>query len=212
MPFPGELNINNYYKGDTHEFKIYPQKTDGSIFSLSDYSNASFTIAEVRGAPLPGAVQIKASATISTDGTHIVCAITPENGLDMDSGITYVYDVQVYSPGSGTYDKIFTLLTGTISVTDDITQGIGSTSNYIQTYQVYYHNNGATSGVTPIDSNEYVANQNIVIQNGADLARIGYTFTGWTKFASGTGTVYLAGDTHPLIASDINFYPKWAVA
>jgi hypothetical protein len=124
MAFPGELNIN-YYKGDTHEFKVYPQKTDGSIFYLNDYSNAKFKIAEVRGAA-GLADQISGSAIISTDGTHVVCAITPANGAEMDPSITYVYDVQVYAPGSGTYDKIFTLLTGSISVTDDVTQGNGS--------------------------------------------------------------------------------------
>lgn len=124
MAFPGELNIN-YYKGDTHEFKVFPQKTDESIFYLDDYSSATFKIAEVRGAA--GVVdQITGSATISTDGTHITCAITPANGALMDSSITYVYDIQIYAPGSGTYDKVFTLLTGSISVTDDVTQGNGS--------------------------------------------------------------------------------------
>ncbi len=124
MAFPGELNIN-YYKGDTHEFKVYPQKTDGSTFYLDDYSGATFTIAEIRGAAgVPD--QIIGSAIISTDGTYITCAITPDNGDDMDASITYVYDVQVYAPGSGTYDKVLTLLTGSISVTDDVTQGYES--------------------------------------------------------------------------------------
>lgn len=124
MAFPGELNIN-YYKGDTHEFKVYPQKTDGSIFQLDDYSNARFKIAEVRGAA-GVADQITASAIISTDGTYITCAITPANGALMDSSTIYVYDIQIYAAGSGTYDKVFTLLTGSISVTDDVTQGTGS--------------------------------------------------------------------------------------
>jgi hypothetical protein len=124
MAFPGELNIN-YYKGDTHEFKVYPQKTDGSIFQLDDYSNATFKIAEVRGAA-GVADQITASAIISTDGTHITCAITPANGALMDPSTTYEYDIQIYAPGSGTYDKVFTLLTGSISVTDDVTQGTGA--------------------------------------------------------------------------------------
>lgn len=207
MAFPGELNIN-YYKGDTHEFKVYPQKTDGSIFYLNDYSNATFKIAEVRGtAGVSG--QITGSAKISTDGTHIACAITPENGSLMDSSITYVYDVQVYAPGPDTYDKIFTLLTGSISVTDDVSQGIGSPNSYIPTYRVIYHSTNATSGTAPVDSNLYVPNQNIVISNQGTLSRLGYSFTGWTKTSNGTGTVYASGDTHPLIASDINFYPKW---
>jgi hypothetical protein len=44
----------------------------------------------------------------------------------MDPDITYVYDIQIYAPGPGTYDKVFTLLTGSISVTDDVTQGYES--------------------------------------------------------------------------------------
>lgn len=124
MAFPGELNIN-YYKGDTHEFKVYPQKTDGSIFQLNDYTNATFKIAKIRGAA-GVAEQITGSAIISTDKTHITCAITPANGALMDPSITYEYDIQIYAPGSGTYNKIFTLLTGSISVTDDVTQGTGS--------------------------------------------------------------------------------------
>ena len=207
MAFPGELNIN-YYKGDTHEFKVYPQKTDGSIFSLNDYSNATFTIAEVRG--LAGvADQITGSAIISTDGTHITCAITPENGALMDSGITYEYDIQVYAQGPGTYDKIFTLLTGSISVTDDVTQGIGYPNSYIPTYRVIYHSTNATGGTAPVDTTLYVPNQNIIVSNQGSLVRLGYNFVGWTKDVGGTGTVYLPGDSTPLGSADIKFYPKW---
>jgi hypothetical protein len=130
MAFPGELNIN-YYKGDTYEFKIYPQKTDGSIFDLDDYSNATFTIATERGANPAGTTlmptgKVFGSAEIQGSGTYILCAITPANGAFMQSDITYVYDVQIYSPGPSNYDNVFTLLTGSISVTDDVTQGNGS--------------------------------------------------------------------------------------
>jgi uncharacterized repeat protein (TIGR02543 family) len=207
MAFPGELNIN-YYKGDTHEFKVYPQKTDGSIFSLNDYSNATFKIAQVRGlAGVPD--QITGSAIISTDGTYITCAITPENGALMDSSITYEYDIQVYAQGPGTYDKIFTLLTGSISVTEDVTQGIGYPNSYIPTYRVIYHSTNATGGTAPVDSTPYVPNQEIEVESEGDLVRLGYNFVGWTKDAGGTGTVYLPGDTTPLGSADINFYPKW---
>jgi hypothetical protein len=92
---------------------------------LTDYTNAKFTIAEVRGAA-GVADQIVGSAIISPDKTHITCAITPENGAEMESSITYEYDVQIYDPRSGTYDMVLTLLTGSISVTDDVTQGNGS--------------------------------------------------------------------------------------
>jgi uncharacterized repeat protein (TIGR02543 family) len=206
MAFPGELNIN-YYKGDTHEFKVYPQKTDGSIFYLNDYGNSTFTIAEVRG--LAGVTgQINASATISTDNTHIVCAITPENGKIMDPEKTYVYDIQVYAQGPSTYDKVFTLLTGNISVTDDVTQDIGTPNKAIATYRVIYHNTDATTGTVPVDTNGYLPNQHLVVANNGTLARVGYTFGGWTKFADNSGTVYSAGEFIP-ISSDIKLYPKW---
>jgi uncharacterized repeat protein (TIGR02543 family) len=207
MAFPGELNIN-YYKGDTHEFKVYPQKTDGSIFYLDDYSNATFTIAEIRGeAGLSG--QINGSARISLDGTNITCAITPENGKLMDPEKTYVYDVQVYKQGSNTYDYVFTILTGSISVTDDVTQNIGNPNRAIPTYRVIYHNTDATSGVVPVDTNEYRPNQNVIVANNGTLARIGFTFDGWTKFADNTGTVYTSGSSIPISTSDIKLYPKW---
>jgi uncharacterized repeat protein (TIGR02543 family) len=208
MAFPGELNIN-YYKGDTHEFKVYPQKTDGSIFYLSDYTNSTFTIAESRGAAGVALGQIHASARISSDGTNVTCAITPENGKLMDPTKTYVYDVQVYSQGADTYDKVFTLITGSISVTDDVTQDIGTPNRAIPTYRVVYNNTDATSGIVPVDINEYLPNQNVFVANNGTLARIGYTFAGWTKFSDGTGTVYTPGQSLSLNSQDIKFYPKW---
>ncbi len=208
MAFPGELNIN-YYKGDTHEFKVYPQKTDGSIFYLTDYGNATFTIAETRGEAGVVLGQIRASAIISNDNTYITCAITPDNAKLMDAAKTYVYDIQVYAQGPNTYDKVFTLLTGSISVTDDVTQDIGTPNKAIPTYRVIYHNTNATSGVVPVDTNGYLPNQNVVVANNGTLARLGYTFDGWTKFADGTGTVYSAGSTIPLANADIKLYPKW---
>jgi hypothetical protein len=149
------------------------------------------------------------SAKINSD--HIVCAITPENGAQMDPGLIYQYDVQIYSPGSDTYDTVFTLLTGSISVTDDVTQDIGTPNRAIPTYRVIYHNTNATSGVVTIDTNGYLPNQNIIVANQNTLARNGYTFSGWTKFSDGTGTVYAPGDLVSLTLSDINFYPKWTV-
>jgi hypothetical protein len=128
MAFPGELNIN-YYKGDTYEFKVYPQNADGSSFTLGDYTNAKFTIATERGASPETTTLMptgKTSGHASIQSTFIQCAITPENGAEMDASRTYVYDIQIYDPVSGSYDKVFTLLTGSISVTDDVTQGDGS--------------------------------------------------------------------------------------
>jgi uncharacterized repeat protein (TIGR02543 family) len=208
MAFPGELNIN-YYKGDTYEFKIYPQKTDGSIFSLNDYSNATFTIAESRGPSSVNNQHIFGHASIEGSGTYILCAITPDNGEDMDSPTTYVYDVQIYAQGSGTYDKVLTLLTGSISVTDDISQNIGNTNRAIPTYRVIYYNTNATGGQVPIDETKYVTNQDPVVKNNETLVREGFTFSGWNTAADGLGVNYASGSTILNINADVKLYPKW---
>lgn len=123
MAFPGTLNID-YYKGDTYEFRIYPKDSTGSVFNLAPYGNVTFTISTTRGTA-GVADQISGHAEISSDKTYVLCAITPGNGTAMTAGTQYVYDVQIRK-SSLPYDYIYTLLTGSITVTDDVTQGIGS--------------------------------------------------------------------------------------
>lgn len=215
MAFPGELNIN-YYKGDTHEFKVYPQETNGSIFYLNDYNNATFTIATERGAN-PTATESMPTgkmfghASIDGSGTYITCAITPENGELMDSSVTYVYDVQVYAPGSGTYDKIFTLLTGSISVTDDVTQYVGTPNRAIPTYRVIYYNTDATSGEPPVDNVTYLPTSTFTVKDLGTLARTGYYLSGWNTEPDGSGVSYQEDQQVSSLSADVKLYPKWVV-
>lgn len=111
MAFPGTLNIN-YYEGDSYEFKIYPKNSVGGVFNLSGYSS-KFFIATARGA---GATQFECFSEIGSDST-VTCEIRPGRGRQLVAGTPYVYDVEVSNPTTG---KVFTLLTGTVSVTADI--------------------------------------------------------------------------------------------
>ena len=115
MAFPGELNIN-YYKGDTYEFNITPKKNDGTAFDLTGYS-VKFNIATTRD---PASNTIEGRAVIDSNTNSIQCAILPGNGDLMTSGTSYVYDVEIKNT-SGSYSKVYTILTGTITVTNDIT-------------------------------------------------------------------------------------------
>ena len=121
MAFPGTYNIN-YYKGDTLEFRIYPKDSTGGAFPLSQYVSPNgvtkFTMATSRGTS-EGIIQ--GFAEISNDQTNILCAITPANGAEMTAGQEYVYDVEIAKTDAN-YDLVYTLLTGTISVTEQITQ------------------------------------------------------------------------------------------
>jgi uncharacterized repeat protein (TIGR02543 family) len=176
---------------------------------LSDFSNATFTIATERGSLATG--QIIGYASIDGNGTYITCAITPENGANMDSAITYVYDVQVYAQGPNTYDKVLTLLTGSISVTDDVTQDIGTPNRPIAKYRVIYYNTDATSGEAPVDNLSYFPTATFVVKGLGTLARTGYYLAGWNTQADGNGTSHQAGQSISSLNADVKLYPKWVV-
>ncbi len=117
MAFPSTYNIS-YYKGDTLEFRIHPKDSAGNTFDLTDYvGNEKFTIAPTRGNPTN---EQQAFAQISDDKTYILCTIEPDVGLQLEAGTTYYYDIQIDTTGDD-YPYVYTLLTGTITVTDHIT-------------------------------------------------------------------------------------------
>jgi hypothetical protein len=118
MAFPGTFNIS-YYKGDTYEFNVYPKDSSGNPFDLTTYTGARFTMALARGAA-GSAGQISGYAEISTDKKFVKCAITPVNAATMDDTKQYVYDVQI-SKDANPYDFVFTILTGNISITKEVT-------------------------------------------------------------------------------------------
>lgn len=125
MAFPSTYNFN-YYRGDTLEFKIYPKTSSGSSFDLTTYSTASnppgdgatFTIATARGSAGVNDSRVTGTATISLDDNSITCTITPSAGANLSADTSYVYDVEI-SKGSGS--TVYTLLTGSVVVTDQIT-------------------------------------------------------------------------------------------
>jgi hypothetical protein len=114
MAFPATYNFS-YYRGDTNQFVIRPKNSDGSAFDLDGYS-ADFFIATARGA---AATQYEAQAVVDTVNNLVTCTILPGVGEDLAPG-TYVYDVQIDSGAS----LVYTLLTGNISVTEQVTGAI----------------------------------------------------------------------------------------
>lgn len=119
MSFPGTYNFS-YYKGDTLEFRVYPKDSSGSAFDLTGYDNLTspiFTIATSRGAEST----TSAYAEIVGSGTsaYILCTIRPEDGDELNAGTQYVYDVEINKTGDN-YDFIYTILTGNITVTEQV--------------------------------------------------------------------------------------------
>jgi hypothetical protein len=125
MAFPGTYNFN-YYAGDTFEFFVYPKNSTGGVFDdLSSYT-ALFLVATSRGASASAAVidslndPTEALATVE-DGDHVSCTIKPDGGRKLTAP-SYFYDLQIEntSASSSSFGKVFTLLTGTINVTQDV--------------------------------------------------------------------------------------------
>ena len=117
MAFPGTYNFS-YYRGDTAEFVIRPKTSNGSAYDLTNYT-ATFTIANRRGST---GTQYVGTATVNTSTDIITCTITPAVGRTLAAG-TYVYDVQITNVVPNP-DVILTVLTGSITVTDDITGAV----------------------------------------------------------------------------------------
>jgi hypothetical protein len=114
MAFPGSYNFN-LYRGDTTQFVIRPKNANGSAFDLTGYTS-QFFIANQRGS---AATQYEAQAVVNATTDIVTCTVLPGVGRQLAPG-TYVYDVQITTGAS----VIYTLLTGTITVTDDITGAV----------------------------------------------------------------------------------------
>jgi len=80
-----------------------------------------------------------------------------------------------------------------------------------KTYTVTYDSNGATSGISPVDSNNpYVGGATVtVLGNTGNLIKDSDSFLGWNTKADGTGTTYNAGQTFTMPAASITLYAKW---
>lgn len=115
MAFPAIYSFA-YYKGDTNQFVIRPKNSDGSAFDLSDFSQASFTIASSRGNNPD--FSTSADADVNTSSNIVTCTIEPSVGSTLSAG-QYVYDVEIVNTLANP-DIVYTLLTGIITVTEQV--------------------------------------------------------------------------------------------
>lgn len=114
MAFPGTYNFN-YYRGDTNQIVVRPKSSNGQSFDLTNYT-ALYRIANRRGST---GTQYSGTAAVDTVLDTITCTITPTVGRSLVPAV-YVYDVQI-TKNTG---EIYTVLTGTITVTDDISGAV----------------------------------------------------------------------------------------
>ena len=115
MSFPGSYNIR-YYKGDLYQFVIRPKTTAGAIYPVDSTTyDAYFRISTSRNGA-SGSTQ--AGSTAISDNS-ITCEIRPSVGNSLVPGTTYYYDVSIQDKTDS--NIVYTLLTGTILITGDVT-------------------------------------------------------------------------------------------
>jgi len=75
---------------------------------------------------------------------------------------------------------------------------------------VFYNGNGNTTGIVPVDLNNYSSGQSVTVLGNSDsLSRTGYIFYGWNTEANGSGTNYSPKDTFQIGNSDVMLYARW---
>lgn len=117
MAFPKTHNFD-YYRGDTFEFNIDLKNQDATDFDLAAFDTFSFKLANQRGS---GGTQVTAAA-VKVDPATVKCTILPSVGRTLAAG-DYVYDVQI-TDTTPDPDIIYTVLTGIITVTDDVSGAV----------------------------------------------------------------------------------------
>ncbi|MEK4231363.1 InlB B-repeat-containing protein [Solibacillus sp. FSL H8-0538] len=79
-------------------------------------------------------------------------------------------------------------------------------------YTVQYNGNGSVIGTVPVDNTKYAKDASVTVAgNSGDLAKTGYTFTGWNTKADGTGTAYLPNGTLKMGEENVTLYAQWTI-
>lgn len=115
MSFPATYNIR-YYKGDLYQFVVRPKTSAGDIYPIDDTTYfAYFRISTERNGSALNTIE----ANTSISDNAVTCELRPSTGNNLIPGTTYYYDVSIQDQTDS--NVVYTLLTGTITVTGDIT-------------------------------------------------------------------------------------------
>jgi hypothetical protein len=115
MSFPANYNIS-YYKGDLYQFVIRPKTSAGNIYPIDSSTYESYFRISTSRNGLSGDTKI---ANTSISDNAVTCEIRPSVGNSLTPGISYFYDISIQDQSDA--NIVYTLLTGNLSVTGDIT-------------------------------------------------------------------------------------------
>ena len=106
---------------------------------------------------------------------------------------------------------LFVVCVSTLVVGCDLLLGQPDQPTPVATYTVTYNANGADSGSVATDSTSYENGMTVtVLDNTGNLARTGYSLTGWNTAADGSGTTYTTGNTFTMGSANVTLYAQWS--
>lgn len=131
-----------------------------------------------------------------------IVSVACNTGMIKDSLRNYFFGWNTKADGTGTtYREGTTLIMGT---SDIILYAIWK--GYPNTLTVTYIGSGSESGIVPINNNNYLPGDNVLIaQNSGDLKKENYFFDGWWA----NGKIYKPGDKIIIGTDHILFYSIW---
>ena len=136
-----------------------------------------------------------------------VTALTNSGGLALSG---YSFDGwNTVANGAGTsYSVGATFKMGSADVT--LYAQWSEAQEEVVTYTVTYNSNGGTGGTVPSSSSHDYGTAVTVSGNTGNLARTGYSFTGWNTAANGTGTSRATGSTFTMGSANVTLYAQWS--
>ena len=205
------LTFSSLYKANTN--------VDGTPIEIANGLTVTFNKASGSTAPQyytsGSAIRLYAKGTMvfnSTVGniTGITLSFGSSDGSNAISSNVGTFS----SPNwTGSADSVTLTVGGTSGNRRIAGVSVACGGSAVATYSVTYHDNNKTSGTAPTDNATYESGQSITVAgNTGNLARTGYTWSGWSVNQDGSGTAYGPipyTTTYTVGTANVNFYPIW---
>ena len=83
--------------------------------------------------------------------------------------------------------------------------------NFVINFSVEYNHNGAEEGLSPIDNNDYISGDLVIVPgNPHGLKKENYNFTGWNVYPDGKGLNFTQGDLFYIGGTDVVLFARWS--
>lgn len=117
---PASYNIT-YYRGDTFTLTVKVLDANGQNLNVQRFDSVTFGLNRDRGVY---SNPITMSAALDKNNSTVTCTIGPTVGATLSG--SYQYDIVLYKLNGGLVSEEYTVMTGTVTVQDDVVKPDGA--------------------------------------------------------------------------------------